>query len=57
MSKRLETCTEVRVSGVVYSHKILVVGVGVSLSTHGDSGNNDMETIALCTEKIVWKTW
>ena len=32
-------CTKVRVGGVVYSHKILVVGMGMSLSTHGDSGS------------------
>ena len=31
-------CTKVRVGGVIYSHKILV-GVGMSLSTHGDSGS------------------
>ena len=37
MSKRLETCTKVRVGDVVYSHKILVVGMGMLLSTHGGS--------------------
>ena len=39
VSKSLEMCTKARVGGVVYSHKILVVGVGMWLSTHGDSGS------------------
>ena len=39
VSKRFETCTKVRVGGMVYSHKILVVGMGMLLSTHGDSGS------------------
>ena len=38
VSKRLEMCTKVRVGGVVYSHKILV-GIGMLLSTHEDSGS------------------
>ena len=39
VSKSLKTCTKVRVGDVVYSHKILVVGMEMSLSTHGDSGS------------------
>ena len=40
VSKSLEIlCTKVRVGDVVYSHKILVVGMGMSLSTYGDSGS------------------
>ena len=31
--------TKARVGGTFYSHKILAVGVGVSLSTHRDSGS------------------
>ena len=32
-------CTKMRVGGVVYSHKILVVGMGMLLSIHGGSGS------------------
>ena len=39
VSKGLEMlCIKVRVGSVFYSHKILVVGMGM-LSTHGDSGS------------------